>query len=1218
MKNKILFLFILFTSAVYSQKEKTLFWEISGNGLAKKSYLYGTMHINEKISYHLSDSFYKNLLDADIVANESDPETWSDLKILTSPSSFNNSFKFYTNFYKRPAKRESIATVFVNDNSYFNNMMSFDDGNRADYQENSVLDMFIYHTGRKYNKKVLGLEIARESLIPLMNISADDAIVKEENRAALFKFMKNKGPEEIMNQYYREKDIVMLDSLYKLMFSKKAQNALITNRNHIMTKSIDSLAKKGSLFAAVGAAHLAGKEGILELLIKKGYTVKPIFDEMTESGQAKKKTIEEYFPNPNFSVARTKDGMIAIPLYKTATEKDFHIGSADFTNGGIINIKRLPLNYFVKKENATYNPKSLDSLFFENIPGNIIEKKFFETDSYSGYDIKSKTKAGNSQHYRFYITPIEIIAISMIGNGNYVRQYENEVFNNIKIKGFSNNWEKTQPENGGFSVETPAFKTADGLGVDNNNVEIQAYDSYEKSYYFLTKRVLNDSKEILGSEEEQQQIHNEFYLQYDSYASNVKYNAETFSLDSNSKIGEKDIKLKSFIHGSDYYLLGTVNASEKNALRFFNSFKQEPYRYDSNVKTFQDTVAKFKVEIPEKGNEKILWATPAKSENTKNTFVSKNNQYSFQTLSGKTVDLEYFIYPKYYNQTSLDSIKKNLESHLLKVSKQEDGIEYHDDDYYTESPLFNYDFLSKRGVQKTKWTQLTTDKKDSYEFVSKTESYDKENNVYTVDAVVSKPNSTSALKQKIVHTGDSYYLLSALIDKNSENEDQFIQKTFDSFVLLDKKSISDKDKLDLFIEDAKSDKDTIRYSALTSVEQLEITKKDFDKITHFLSSFKFKNSENSAIKSLLEKIGYINDDRVIPYLESYYKKESDKTTIQISILKALANQKSKAGYRKIIELLEYDLPLSNNQYQISSLFSYFEKDIENSKELYPKIFQFYTVKEYKEPVLEFCNLLFDKEVSQIKKINSHKKALIADAKMEYKRLLSTKQNYSEDEDEDFENSFDAMQTSELTNYLVLLSNFKEDKNIEELFSKSDKLDISHINNEILRIKVVNNKLTDSEEKEALANPEKRFLMMQLLLNKNPKREFKDIPDEEIALSALMVIRNFTKKDSLKLITVKEFKKNHKDISAYFFKSEKANELTQLSEPIMHGIYFIKENNNLNLQAYYATQTVLDEETPEESQIELIIDSIIKESNPRASFEKEKEGTDNMMFNFLGT
>ena len=36
----------------------SLLWEISGNGLKKPSYLFGSMHVSNKMVFHLSDSFY--------------------------------------------------------------------------------------------------------------------------------------------------------------------------------------------------------------------------------------------------------------------------------------------------------------------------------------------------------------------------------------------------------------------------------------------------------------------------------------------------------------------------------------------------------------------------------------------------------------------------------------------------------------------------------------------------------------------------------------------------------------------------------------------------------------------------------------------------------------------------------------------------------------------------------------------------------------------------------------------------------------------------------------------------------------------------------------------------------------------------------------------------------------------------------------------------------
>ncbi len=49
-------IFCLFLSLIgYSQSEKSLLWEISGNGLETTSYLYGTMHVSKKIAFRLDE-----------------------------------------------------------------------------------------------------------------------------------------------------------------------------------------------------------------------------------------------------------------------------------------------------------------------------------------------------------------------------------------------------------------------------------------------------------------------------------------------------------------------------------------------------------------------------------------------------------------------------------------------------------------------------------------------------------------------------------------------------------------------------------------------------------------------------------------------------------------------------------------------------------------------------------------------------------------------------------------------------------------------------------------------------------------------------------------------------------------------------------------------------------------------------------------------------------
>src|SRR5689334_10839136 len=61
-----------------TKKYPTLLWEITGNGMKKPSYLFGTMHVSSKMAFHLSDSFYFGIKNADIVALELDPQLWQD------------------------------------------------------------------------------------------------------------------------------------------------------------------------------------------------------------------------------------------------------------------------------------------------------------------------------------------------------------------------------------------------------------------------------------------------------------------------------------------------------------------------------------------------------------------------------------------------------------------------------------------------------------------------------------------------------------------------------------------------------------------------------------------------------------------------------------------------------------------------------------------------------------------------------------------------------------------------------------------------------------------------------------------------------------------------------------------------------------------------------------------------------------------------------------
>ena len=81
-----------------------------------------------------------------------------------------------------------------------------------------------------------------------------------------------------MARFHKEEN---LPELYRTITDKrfmnaKAENLMLTERNKAWVKKIPAIAKKESTFFAVGAGHLYGKTGVIELLKQLGYKVTPV------------------------------------------------------------------------------------------------------------------------------------------------------------------------------------------------------------------------------------------------------------------------------------------------------------------------------------------------------------------------------------------------------------------------------------------------------------------------------------------------------------------------------------------------------------------------------------------------------------------------------------------------------------------------------------------------------------------------------------------------------------------------------------------------------------------------------------------------------------------------------------------------------------------------------------------------------------------------------
>jgi len=224
-----------------------LLWEISTpNGI---SYLFGTLHSNDKRLFEFPDSVYESFLSSKKLAVEvnvfdlfmdKDPIPNRSLLLLDKRG------KLYT------SNEEPTVTYYGNEDG----MPQFMD---AWFQEKAEL----------LNKEIIALESIAQQTKAIEEIP----YVEKENNISLAL-----SDKQVLHELYLDGRIDLIDRLIKggLSGNKEAYIKLIENRNVAIAANIARYCMDGPVFFAVGAGHLYGEKGLLSLLREKGYKLRPI------------------------------------------------------------------------------------------------------------------------------------------------------------------------------------------------------------------------------------------------------------------------------------------------------------------------------------------------------------------------------------------------------------------------------------------------------------------------------------------------------------------------------------------------------------------------------------------------------------------------------------------------------------------------------------------------------------------------------------------------------------------------------------------------------------------------------------------------------------------------------------------------------------------------------------------------------------------------------
>lgn len=282
-------LFLLLTCLLATGAQgQSLLWEVSGNGLTKPSYLFGTYHILRD-SYLQGDtltwSYFKRaegvvvemVFDSTEVNKVAQYGTMADKNLihLINASDYKlvaDEFNAMTgqelSFYNQ-IKPIIIATAL----SVAYARKQSDTLTRFTGQP---IDMYFVNQAKLRRKPLLGLETLEEQLKLLYDRQPVEQQAQQLVRLVKRKsYEKPKGPS--LTDLYLKAD---LEGMWNL-FQRESESssdlyALIDDRNMRWMGQLRLAMAGRSTFIAVGAGHLPGPNGLLNLLREAGFSVRPL------------------------------------------------------------------------------------------------------------------------------------------------------------------------------------------------------------------------------------------------------------------------------------------------------------------------------------------------------------------------------------------------------------------------------------------------------------------------------------------------------------------------------------------------------------------------------------------------------------------------------------------------------------------------------------------------------------------------------------------------------------------------------------------------------------------------------------------------------------------------------------------------------------------------------------------------------------------------------
>ncbi|MDR0794186.1 MAG: TraB/GumN family protein [Chitinophagaceae bacterium] len=1001
---------------VTSKKYPSLLWEISGNGLAKPSYLFGTMHVSNKLVFNLPDSFYYCIKQAQIVALENNPELWQeqmnkydfgDLGRLggfggSSSGAVANDY-FTVSDFRFQSFSKNLQWALSSNPTVLNNLLYRSYGDRSgDFEEDTYLDMYIYQIGKKLGKKITGVEEFKKSV--QMAIEATLDMVMEKNKKVRSYNVDEQFNNSKLSEAYRTGNLDWLDTINKVNSRSDAYDEkFIYKRNDIQAKSIDSIVQSGAtLFVGVGAAHLPGQRGVIEWLRKKGYTLRPI--KWGERSSEEKDRIDKIRMPVTFTKQEADDGFFSVnvpgKLYPANDIASAGLGNqtqyADMANGSYYIVTRVQTNAALIGFSNKKVEAKLDSLLYENIPGKIISKTNISANGYPGIEILNKTRRGDMQRYRIFITPYEVIFFKMSGIADYIMQgtEAESFFNSISLKPLAGkDWKAFTPSFGGFSVSMPG---APMTFVSNDNVLCSATDYNALTQYAIIRKDIHNYNFVEEDSFDLDLLNESFAssdfitktisigkLKYKGYpAMNARYSDNSGGF----------YQCRYIIQGPHYYaLIAHSKTANANTDSFFNSFMIAPFLY-GDVVPYSDTAFAYTVKTP---------------------YYPKDKKEKINIVKNMRKLLEQYRYKLTDNDYDTTTIGLELwegmgDSKSIRNDTTGEQISL----YYSKPPRYYYDkdsAIYKRMIKGDK-----RDEDSSWIVRTKTINI-VPNGTATRYTVYSDTGSSRTLVTKVYYKNGVVHTLITQSDTLSPPS-AFIKNYIETFT--PEKDTSNyfnpfEKKSTLFFKDYFSKDSVTGKRAERFVESIYLDSSDVPNIEKAINQLSWKQKRYIDKKTAwIKKLGGIPGKPATDYLKNLYAAANDTLELQSIILQALLAQQTQAAFNTFKDIVTNEPPIidvsnsTRNTFTISYDLGYRSKSasrigsshsdifkglydtLKLTKTIYPDLLPLINLDDYKWKIMKLTSALLDSNQITGADYKMYFQKFLLEAKQELKKQLA--------------------------------------------------------------------------------------------------------------------------------------------------------------------------------------------------------------------------------------